>query len=69
MGFPKTTDEMKAAGYVFEDESFCKACGASIERMSTPRGKKLPIDLTTRGSDTAVPHWSTCPNADDFRKG
>jgi len=63
MAFPKTLDEMTAAGYRHEGTAKCKACQADIEWWHTPNGKKIPMD-----HGTATPHWSTCPNAEDFRK-
>lgn len=63
MGFPKTLGELTAAGYEHEGTANCKACKAPIEWWSTPNGKKIPMD-----HGTATPHWSTCPNADDFRR-
>jgi hypothetical protein len=63
MSFPKTIDEMTAAGYRHEGTANCKACQAPIEWWHTPNGKKIPMD-----HGTATPHWSTCPNADDFRR-
>ena len=31
MAFPKTLDEMNAAGYVFDNHAECRGCGDSIE--------------------------------------
>lgn len=40
----------------------CRAgCGAKIHFVQTPRGKKMPCDKD------GTPHWTTCPNAEDFR--
>lgn len=55
----------------------CRLCGASIEMVKTPAGKQMPVDVSSRvtvvTNDGRVvtgrtPHWSTCPNADEFRK-
>ena len=63
MGFPKTIEEMTASGYKHSGTAECRACRADIEWWETPSGKKIPMN-----HGTAIPHWSTCPNADDFRK-
>jgi hypothetical protein len=63
MAFPKTIDEMREANYRFEGDAQCKACHADIEWWTTPKGKKIPMN-----HGTAIPHWSTCPRAEDFRK-
>jgi hypothetical protein len=62
MAYPMTIEEMKDQGYKFEGDASCKKCGAAIEWWTTPRNKKMPVD-----HGTATPHWSSCPNADDFR--
>lgn len=63
MEFPKTPQEMIDAGYVMKRKNLCRGCKADIEWWATPRGKMMPVN-----PGTATPHWSTCPNADDFRK-
>jgi len=68
MPFPQTLDELRSAGYRFEGDGKCKACDADLEWWITPKkgergGKYIPMNF-----GTAIPHWSTCPNAEDFRK-
>lgn len=63
MAFPQNIDELRGANYSFEGDATCKACHADIEWWKTPKGKKIPMNART-----AIPHWSTCPNAEDFRK-
>lgn len=63
MGFPKTLEEMTAQGYKHEGTANCRACNAPLEWWLTPKGKKIPMD-----HGTATAHWSTCPNAQDFRR-
>jgi len=59
----------------------CKGCGREINWVKTLNGKNMPVDpepqtmVVTTKNDKAwvsktcyVPHWATCPNADDFRK-
>jgi len=54
----------------------CKKCGVYIEWIKTENGKDMPVDpaevtIITQDGKTVrgfIPHWVTCPNADDFRK-
>ena len=62
MSFPQTIDDLRNKNYKFEGDSTCKGCGADIEWWTTPNNKKIPMD-----HGTAIPHWSTCPNAKDFK--
>jgi hypothetical protein len=68
MPFPQTWDEMIAAGYVWDNDSVCKGCGDPIMWFKTPNGKPIPMNPMQRGSDAAVAHFSTCTEADSFRK-
>jgi hypothetical protein len=68
MAFPKTFDEMKAAGYKFDNDAECRGCGDAIEWWITPSGKKLPMNPMTSGSSESVAHWATCSDAPSFRK-
>ena len=68
MPFPQTLDELTAENYVFKDHAVCKGCGEDIEWWSTPSNKNIPMNPMKRGSDAAVAHWSTCTEADFFRK-
>jgi hypothetical protein len=67
MAFPKTLEELKAAGYKYNGDGTCRSrkCEARIEWWITPRGKKIPLDIDGKGNIT--PHWSTCPAVKDFR--
>jgi hypothetical protein len=55
----------------------CSKCGAGIYWLTSAKtGKKMPFDSLVQmvdddghlGVDLAKNHWSTCPNAADFRK-
>lgn len=61
-----TTEELEAAGYRFLNESRCSGptCGATISWWETPNGKRMPLD-----PDTLGPHWGSCPDRDQFKKG
>ena len=74
MKFPATSEEMKAAGYEYTNEGFCRGCGEQIEWWITPKGKRMPITvkstatITRASGDVREPHWASCPKAEDFRK-
>lgn len=64
MPFPTSESALLDSGYQFQKLGRCKGCGRDIEWWWTPRGKHMPLD-----PGTLEPHWSTCPQADDFRRG
>jgi hypothetical protein len=74
MKFPATSDELKAAGYEYDNDANCRGCGAKIEWWITPKGKKMPMSVTSTATiqhatgDVRQPHFSDCPNVADFRK-
>ena len=65
MPFPETTGELVQAGYKFDGEGRCRACGERIEWWITPREKKMPMEVDPHGNCEA--HWANCPNAKEFR--
>ncbi len=68
MPFPKTSEELKAAGYKFDNDGTCRGCGDEIEWWITPKGGKMPFNPMTSGSAPAITHFTTCTEADSFRK-
>ena len=54
----------------------CKKCGADIRFIRTKNGKNMPVDdklvtiITEQGKifKGYVPHFVTCPYANEFRK-
>jgi len=54
----------------------CKKCGEPINWITTQNGKKMPTNpgavtiCTAEGKVVSgfIPHWDTCPHADDFRE-
>ena len=68
MAFPKTSDELKAAGYVFDNDATCRGCGDEIEWWKTPSGKSMPFNPMPSSSTPAIAHWATCSDAPSFRK-
>jgi hypothetical protein len=67
MAFPATVEELRTAGYKYDRYSYCSGCGALIEWWTTPRGKKMPMDVTDSGGKVQS-HFATCPKAAQFRK-
>lgn len=67
MPFPKTLEELTAAGYTFQQHKPCsgKTCTAMLEFWKTPRGKFMPFDVDDKGN--VVAHWAACPDRDSFR--
>ena len=43
------------------DPSRCRGCQAQIFWIKTEAGKNMPLD------PDGIPHWATCPKADQFR--
>lgn len=68
MPFPKTLDELRAAGYTFINHRKCigPSCGAQIEMWRTPAGKNIPLDVDAKGN--VVAHFPSCPDLNQFRK-
>lgn len=56
--------------------SECRGCGEEIEWIETVNGKKMPVNpgkivvVTSKGEVVTgqIPHWATCPKAQDFKK-
>lgn len=61
-------DELRAAGYRYDNDAACRGCGDPIEWWITPNDKKIPMNSMNKGTDAAVAHWSVCSDADSFRK-
>lgn len=57
-------------------EKECKKCKAKIRWLKTKKGKWMPVDtdlitiITMEGETIKgyIPHWASCPNAEEFRK-
>lgn len=67
---PNTRHLMVRAGYRKTGDSLCKGCQAPIEWWKTTNNKSMPFDALKPGETEytpAVVHWSTCPNAKDFK--
>jgi hypothetical protein len=63
MPFPKTEDELIAAGYRYRNTGVCRGCKAPIHWWATPAKKNMPLD-----PGTLEPHWATCPERERFKK-
>jgi len=68
MAFPPTREALKTAGYRFDNHASCRGCHEEIEWWFTPKGGKMPFNLMPTGDSPAVTHFSTCPNAEEFRR-
>lgn len=66
-GLPTTREGLEADGYIFEGRSRCKACPATIEWWRRIGGRPMPMEFV-EASKTIEPHWSRCPNANQFRR-
>lgn len=74
MKFPATSNELRAAGYEYDNDGVCRGCGAPLEWWITPGGKKMPLVVIKTATikhatdDVRQPHFSDCPAAQDFRR-
>lgn len=74
MPIPENVEDLKAMGYVYDNDATCRGCGAPIEWWITPRGKKMPMSVIDEGTlqtgrrEVRRPHWGDCPNAKDFKR-
>lgn len=67
MPFPKTTEELRSAGYTFLSKRRCAGamCQAEIELWQTPQGRRIPLDVK---DDQVTPHFGNCASLSDFRR-
>lgn len=79
MAIPTKREDLVAMGYLFDNDAKCRGCGAAIEWWITPKGKKMPMSVKEVRDETLsfpqpvvrldrIPHWTDCPNAEDFRR-
>jgi hypothetical protein len=74
MNWPATSDEMKAAGYEYDNDAFCRGCGEPIEWWITPKGKKMPVVVKKTATvqrataEVREPHFADCVKVGDFRR-
>jgi hypothetical protein len=66
MPIPENRADLNAFGYSYLGESRCSECGAPIQWWETPWKNKMPFDTQEDGK--LIPHWSSCPKPDRFRK-
>ena len=69
MPFPQKFEELKPAGYRFDNHGLCRGCNAEIEWWVTPSGKKIPFNLMVKDLSPVVAHFVTCPDREQFRRG
>jgi len=61
---------------ITEENAVCRGCGAKMKWIHLLSGKDMPVDPTEitiitadgRTSRGYIPHWATCPKADQFKK-
>ena len=64
--WPATSDQMREAGYHFDNEARCRWCEEMIEWWITPAGKKMPIKVKRTATilhaspDVREPHFADC---------
>jgi len=76
MAIPETKEGLEEAGYVYDNDAVCRGCRQAIEWWITPKGKKMPMSVIEVRESLVkpvecirrVPHWTDCPNAQDFRR-
>lgn len=62
--FPDSFAGLVEAGYVYDSTTRCRGCGEKILFYITPvKKKRIPINADGRAA-----HFSTCPDADKFRR-
>jgi hypothetical protein len=72
--FPADASELRAAGYEYDGDGRCRACGEALEWWITPKGKKMPLsrvkvgDQLKQNVEKLQPHFADCPEADAFRR-
>lgn len=73
-GWPITTNQLRADGWEYTNDSNCRGCGARMEWWISPGGKKTPMaivppkDPLFSNEEHRQPHFIDCPNVGDFRK-
>jgi len=79
MALPNTKEGLEAAGYVYDNDGWCRGCKEPIEWWVSPNDKKMPFSVVQVKDTTKafpqpvlrverVPHHALCPNRDDFRR-
>jgi hypothetical protein len=69
MPFPATREAMEKKGYYRNCYTRCRGCNRPMEGWYSPAGHWMPMDPMERPDSPAVSHFSTCPKANEFRKG
>ena len=67
--WPKTPDEMRAAGYKGTNWGKCRDCGARIYWAFTPIKEKMPTEeVYEEGVRKFRSHFTSCPAAEQRRR-
>lgn len=67
---PSNRADLQSFGYhLLTSTARCSGCKAPIEWWVTANGKKMPFDVrVVDDAEELLPHWSSCPKAQDFRR-
>jgi hypothetical protein len=67
--FPQDRHQLLRANYKRLDQGgkTCNGCSAPIEWWKTTNGKKMPMNPMPEDHSLATAHFSTCPNAKQFK--
>lgn len=74
INWPATSDELKKAGYEYDNDGVCRGCLSPIEWWLTPDGKRMPISVQKANnvlfdsSEKRISHFANCPEAKSFRR-
>lgn len=70
MAFPRTFDEIKAAGYrQYDGDDTCRQCGQAIEWWVAATGEKMAVNAPYDGRLYAADaHGATCDNPPERKK-
>lgn len=68
MAFPSTRKELETSGYRISNYGRCRGCQEPIEWWHTPSGERMPLNTMPTPESASTAHFSTCPQADQFRK-
>lgn len=44
----------------YDGDGSCRDCGALVRWVTTPKGKKMPLDADPDGADVFSAHWDRC---------
>jgi hypothetical protein len=79
--WPVTSNELRDAGYEYDNDGACKGCQAPIEWWISPAGAKTPMSIISAAErnpsiqarmkdplDKRQPHFIDCVERDKFKR-